>query len=54
MKNCVVNKGGVMLMNPLLMHASSKSISEKDRRVIHLEFCNQEIPMGWLEKKTVS
>jgi ectoine hydroxylase-related dioxygenase (phytanoyl-CoA dioxygenase family) len=47
---CVVSKGGVMMMKPLLLHSSSKSISENDRRVIHLEFCNQEIPMGWLEK----
>ncbi|WP_299109369.1 phytanoyl-CoA dioxygenase family protein [uncultured Tenacibaculum sp.] len=51
---CIVEKGGVMLMKPLLLHASSKSVSTYDRRVIHLEFCNQEIPMGWLEKKKVS
>ncbi len=50
---CEVEKGGVMLMKPLLLHASSKSISEFDRRVIHLEFCNKEIPMGWLERKEV-
>lgn len=51
---CIVEKGGVMLMKPLLLHASSKSVSEYDRRVIHLEFSNQEIPMGWLEKKNIS
>lgn len=51
---CNVKRGGVMLMKPLLLHASNKSISETDRRVIHLEFCNKEIPMGWLEKKKVS
>ncbi|MDT7832809.1 phytanoyl-CoA dioxygenase family protein [Flavobacteriaceae bacterium S356] len=51
---CEVEKGGVMLMKPLLLHASNKSISESDRRVIHLEFSNQEIPMGWLEKKIIS
>ncbi|MFY0630112.1 MAG: phytanoyl-CoA dioxygenase family protein [Flavobacteriaceae bacterium] len=51
---CNVIKGGVMLMKPLLLHASLKSISEEDRRVIHLEFSNQEIPMGWLEKKKIS
>lgn len=51
---CKVDKGGVMLMKPLLLHASNKSISESDRRVIHLEFSNQEIPMGWLEKKKIS
>lgn len=52
-KVCRVIEGGVMLMKPLLLHASSKSTSLKDRRVIHLEFCNQEIPMGWLEKMKV-
>ncbi len=50
---CNVEKGGVMLMKPLLLHASSKSISEFDRRVIHLEFCNKEIPMKWLERKEI-
>ena len=50
---CNVEKGGIMLMKPLLLHSSQKSISEKDRRVIHLEFCNQEIPMEWLEKRVI-
>lgn len=51
---CCVEKGGVMLMKPLLLHASHKSTSHFDRRVIHLEFCNKEIPMQWLEKRKVS
>lgn len=51
---CNVKKGGVMLMKPLLLHASAKSTSEFDRRVIHLEFSNKEIPMNWLEKKEIS
>ena len=50
---CEVAKGGVMLMKPLLLHASSKSIADFDRRVIHLEFCNKEIPMQWLERKEI-
>lgn len=50
---CTINKGGVMLMKPLLLHSSQKSVSENDRRVIHLEFCNKEIPMEWLEKKVI-
>jgi hypothetical protein len=50
---CNIKKGGIMLMKPLLLHASQKSISENDRRVIHLEFSNQEIPMEWLEKKEI-
>lgn len=51
---CNVEKGAVMLMKPLLLHSSQKSISENDRRVIHLEFCNQEIPMKWLEKRIIN
>ena len=50
---CKVEQGGIMLMKPLLLHASSKSTSENDRRVIHLEFCNKEIPMNWLERKEI-
>ena len=50
---CTVNKGGIMLMKPLLLHSSQKSISENDRRIIHLEFCSEEIPMEWLEKKGI-
>lgn len=50
---CNVEKGAVMLMKPLLLHASKKSTSDYDRRVIHLEFSNCDIPMGWLEKKVI-
>lgn len=53
-KVCNVNKGGVMLMSPLLLHSSQRSKSENERRVIHLEFCNQEVPMNWLEKNYIS
>lgn len=51
---CTMKRGQVMLMKPMLLHASGKSISKNNRRVIHLEFCNQEIPMGWLEQKKIS
>lgn len=51
---CNVERGGVMLMKLLLLHASQKSISQSDRRVIHLEFSNQDIPMGWLEQRRIS
>ena len=36
--DCVVPKGGVMAMRPLLVHASSKSRSEAPRRVLHIEY----------------
>jgi len=51
---CNIETGGVMLMKPLILHASHRSISENDRRVIHVEFCNKEIPMKWLEKRRIS
>ena len=51
---CNARQGQVMLMKPLLLHASDRLISKSDRRIIHLEFCNKDIPMGWSEKKKIS
>lgn len=44
--------GGIHLMKPLLLHASAKSKSQKQRRVIHLEFSSLELPNGleWGER----
>lgn len=52
---CCVKKGGLMLMKPLLMHASHRSISERRRRVIHIEFSNRELPENllWAERLNV-
>lgn len=52
---CPVKAGGVMLMKPLLFHASSKSTSDKPRRVIHLELCSLELPEGmeWSQKSVL-
>ena len=36
--------GDVVLMKPLTLHASSKSIQPNHRRVIHIEFANQALP----------
>jgi ectoine hydroxylase-related dioxygenase (phytanoyl-CoA dioxygenase family) len=45
---CTVNTGGVLLMRPLLVHASSKSRSELPRRVLHIEYAaQQEIAEGF-------
>lgn len=48
---CEVKKGGVMIMKPLLMHASDKSLSGYNRRVIHLEFSKSYLPepIQWSE-----
>lgn len=35
---CLVPAGGVLAMRPLLIHSSSKSQSEADRRVLHIEY----------------
>lgn len=49
---CKVNAGGVMLMSPLLLHASNRTTNNKQRRVIHIEFSNVELPEGanWSER----
>lgn len=49
---CSVPAGGVMIMRPLLMHASNRSNNSRRRRVIHLEFSNRSLPGGlnWAEK----
>jgi len=36
--DCPVAAGGVVLMRPLIIHASSKADSEKARRVLHIEY----------------
>lgn len=35
---CVVGRGGVIAMSPLLLHASSKISSDEPRRVLHIEY----------------
>jgi ectoine hydroxylase-related dioxygenase (phytanoyl-CoA dioxygenase family) len=38
--DCVVPAGGVIAMRPLLVHASSKSHSDRPRRVLHIEYAD--------------
>jgi ectoine hydroxylase-related dioxygenase (phytanoyl-CoA dioxygenase family) len=51
---CNVSKGGIMLMKPLLLHSSGRTTNNKQRRVIHIEFSNQELPatLNWAERFT--
>jgi ectoine hydroxylase-related dioxygenase (phytanoyl-CoA dioxygenase family) len=48
---CVVGVGGVLLMRPLLLHASSPATAPAHRRVVHLEYAVGELPGGlaWAE-----
>ena len=48
---CNIKRGSIMLMKPLLLHASNKTINNQRRRVIHLEFNSHNLakPLEWLE-----
>jgi ectoine hydroxylase-related dioxygenase (phytanoyl-CoA dioxygenase family) len=48
---CNVPKGGIMIMKPLLLHASSRTTNHQQRRVIHIEFSQKElpVPLKWAE-----
>lgn len=50
--SCSVPAGGIMIMKPLLLHASSRTVNQERRRVVHLEFCNRELPspLKWAER----
>jgi ectoine hydroxylase-related dioxygenase (phytanoyl-CoA dioxygenase family) len=52
-ESCNVPAGGIMIMHPLLMHASGRTTNNKQRRVIHIEFSNKELPeeLNWSEKQ---
>jgi len=53
--SCSVPAGGIMVMRPLLMHASNRTTSNKQRRVIHLEFSRAVLPkeIKWAEKESI-
>ena len=48
---CTANSGDVLLMNPLLFHASRKATQPTHRRIIHLEYSAMALPppMEWRE-----
>jgi ectoine hydroxylase-related dioxygenase (phytanoyl-CoA dioxygenase family) len=52
---CDVSAGGVMIMKPLLMHASGRTTDSRSRRVIHIEFGADELLGGlkWAERMGV-
>lgn len=43
---CPVAEGGMMLMRPLLLHASSKCRTGTHRRVLHIEYAGCDLPSG--------
>ena len=52
---CNVKSGGVMIMKPLLFHASNRTTNNSKRRVIHIEFSNSSLPnlLQWSEKENL-
>jgi ectoine hydroxylase-related dioxygenase (phytanoyl-CoA dioxygenase family) len=53
---CRAAKGSVMIMRPLLLHASNRTTNSKQRRVIHIEFSRFCLPgpLEWSEKMVVA
>jgi ectoine hydroxylase-related dioxygenase (phytanoyl-CoA dioxygenase family) len=49
---CVSAQGGLILMRPLLLHASSAARVVGQRRVLHLEFAADELPgnLEWFDR----
>ena len=49
---CTAAPGDVLLMRPLLAHASNKAVSTHPRRVLHLEYANCALPapLDWHAK----
>lgn len=43
---CCVERGGVLLMRPLALHASSKATGTSRRRVLHVVFGRPALPFG--------
>ena len=43
---CEAEKGAALIMRPHLLHASSKSSEPFNRRVLHFEFSNWQLPSG--------
>ena len=53
---CWVGRGGLVLLRPLLLHASSRAERPSHRRVIHLEYAFGPLPGGlrWYEEDTAT
>ena len=44
--SCATQKGGVVLIKPLLLHASSAASKARHRRVIHIDYASSELDGG--------
>lgn len=48
---CPAKKGDIILMRPLILHASSQVAEPKNRRVLHIEYSNAILPgeLEWMD-----
>lgn len=46
---CLVAAGGVVVMRPLTVHASSKAKDDRPRRVLHIEYASSLTPVAGIE-----
>lgn len=53
---CEVPEGGLLLMRPLLLHASAPATEPRHRRVLHFEFAAEPLPerLAWYEVNPAS
>lgn len=53
---CNVPAGGIMIMKPLLMHSSGRTVNHQKRRVLQIEFSNTELPapLKWSERGQIT
>jgi ectoine hydroxylase-related dioxygenase (phytanoyl-CoA dioxygenase family) len=53
---CNVDKGGIMIMKPLLLHSSGRTTNNNKRRVLHIEFSKSFLPenLNWAEYSKIN
>ena len=54
--DCEAEPGDILIMSPLLLHSSRKSRTPAHRRIIHIEYCGQQLapPLEWHENSEQS
>ncbi len=43
---CEINKGGILIMRPLILHSSKRTKNDSNRRIIHIEFSDKNLANG--------
>lgn len=43
---CCAESGDALLMRPMILHASGHSTSDRNRRILHIEYAGADLPFG--------